>query len=50
MHNGKKSNSISKYTKLKLHRTILKQEITIISPQYIITLGNTSKNALLGIF
>lgn len=50
MYKGKKSNSISSYTNLKLHRTILKQEIKIVSPQFIITLGNASKNALLGIF
>ena len=49
-HKEKKSNSIPSYTKLKLHTTILKQEIKIISPQFIITLGNASKNALLGIF
>jgi|688.fasta_scaffold232752_2 hypothetical protein len=49
-HKEKKSNSIPLYTKLKLHTTILKQEIKIVSPQFIITLGNASKNALLGIF
>ena len=49
-HKEKKSNSIPLYTKLKVHTTILKQEIKIVSPQFIITLGSASKNALLGIF
>ena len=50
MYEGKKSNKISAYTKLKVHKAILEQEIKIIKPEFIITLGNSAKDAILNIF
>lgn len=50
MSNGTKSNKIGDYKKLTVHREILEQEIKIIKPEFIITLGKTSKVALLKIF
>ena len=50
MYEGKKSNKISDYKKLKVHKAILEQEIKIIKPEFILTLGKPSKAALLNIF
>ena len=45
-YGAKKSNQLSAYTKLKVHREILQEEIRIIQPDSIVTLGNAAKNAL----
>lgn len=50
MYEGKKSNKIADYTKLSAHKIILEQEIKIIKPKFILTLGKPSKAALLNIF
>jgi len=42
-----KSNSITSYKAIKNHAEILKNEIEIIKPYCIITLGNNSRNALI---
>ncbi len=43
----KKSNALTNYKKLEAHATILSEEIKIINPKCIITLGNNAGNALL---
>jgi len=50
MYKGKKSNKIIDYTILTSHKAILEQEIKIIKPEFILTLGKPSKTALLKIF
>ncbi len=50
MHDGKKSNKIVDYRKLTAHKAILEQEIKIIKPKFILTLGKPSKAALLNIY
>lgn len=47
---GEKSNKIPDYRKLIAHKAILEQEIKIIKPEFILTLGKPSKTALLKIF
>ena len=44
-----KSNSIREYKNLKNHGEILKREVDLIKPHFIITLGNDARNALLEI-
>lgn len=50
MYEGKKSNKIPDYPKLTAHQVILEEEIKIINPGFILTLGKPSKTALLKIF
>ncbi|MDI1315763.1 uracil-DNA glycosylase family protein [Flavobacterium sp.] len=45
-YNGKVSNTIREYTELKVHAEVLLEEIKIIKPEFIVTLGNASKDAL----
>lgn len=43
----KKSNALNNYRKLKAHANILAEEIEIVNPKCIITMGNNASNALL---
>jgi hypothetical protein len=41
-----RSNSLNEYTSLICHQIILKKEIEVINPKAIVTLGNSSRNAV----
>lgn len=44
-----RSNQDKKYVNLNVHKTILEEEIKIVKPDIILTLGNNSRNALYSI-
>ncbi len=44
------SNSDSSYTRKDVHKKLLDQEINVVKPNAIVTLGNTSRDAICSIF